>query len=217
MNSSIITHLLLLVSAVLSFVAAAPGENGKLKVISLKPDELLAEYRTGDEEGVAVISKTTDKKHHLSIKTIDGDVLISVKSGAGNSATLWNIVGYNILSQDNIRLSHVDEYLVPPEAAKSVEEQLESGHISKKLIHTLETGAIDEAKRSAFSNLFARPEMKGVMSMIEKLGVAGIKGHENQAAFNLYSIILNFAKLQDRLANALPLEPVKREPGLLRP
>ena len=147
-----IAYYLLLVTAV-SFATAAPSKDGNLTVISLKPDELLAEYRTDEKKGVTVISKTVDEKHHLSITSIDGEVLVSAKSGAGNSGTLWNIVGYNILAPNNTQISDVHEYLVPPEDAKSIEEQLESGHISNELIESLETGAIKEAKLAAFSDL----------------------------------------------------------------
>ena len=88
------------------------------------------------------------------------------------------------------------EYVVPSTAADHVEKEMIKHNITSELLRTLNTEDVEETKQSAFLELFSHPEMDSLTIMISALGAAGIKGYDNPAALNLYTIMFNFAKLR---------------------
>ena len=212
MSAFEIACFLLLFSAV-SLSTAAPEQDGKLHILSLSSDKLRAVYHLSAQEGIEITSQVSEEESHLSITTLAGEQLVSARSVADSSDIFWKIMGYSIFLhnnslelQDGGTQRDMLEYVVPSTAADHVEKEMKKHHITPKLLRTLNTEIVEQTKQSAFLELFSRPEMDGVMAAVRVLGNT-IKGYENPAALNLYSVALNFGKLRTRISNGLLLGP----------
>ena len=202
-----IACLLPLFSAV-SLSTAAPEQDGKLHILSLSSDKLRAVYHLSAQEGIEITSQVSEEESHLSITTLAGEHLVSARSVADSSDIFWKIMGYSIFLhnnslelQDGGTQRDMLEYVVPSTAADHVEKEMKKHHITPKLLRTLNTENVEEMKRSAFLELFSRLKMDALTSTISALGAAGVKGYENQAALNLYSVVFNFAQLREAIEN----------------
>ena len=193
MSAFEIACFLLLFSAV-SLSTAAPEQDGKLHILSLSSDKLRAVYHLSAQEGIEITSQVSEEESHLSITTLAGEQLVSARSVADSSDIFWKIMGYSIFLhnnslelQDGGTQRDMLEYVVPSTAADHVEKEMKKHHITPKLLRTLNTEIVEQTKQSAFLELFSRPEMDGVMAAVRVLGNT-IKGYENPAALNLYSV-----------------------------
>ena len=198
-----IPQVVLLVAAVT--VSSATPSTGNLQILSLTPNEVKVSYRTSSDEGVELLSEVHDRLHHVSISTLDGTHLVSVKSSSDTESGILKIMDSTLLlhpsssseegeSEDRARIM---EYAVPASAAAQVEKELQdSNYISADLLRTLDTSDTTMMKRSAFSKLLSRPEWDTITDMAHAMGAAGILGYENQPALNFYGLAMSYGKMR---------------------
>ena len=223
-------QFILLLTA-MTIVSAAPknvenlpsqGKDSVLKILSLSQEELLALYRTGPDEGIVLASGVTEQSHDITISTLSGLQLVSVRFSSNTGASVWNVMGHTLLllkSSSGDGKSGVTEYAVPPGTPSLLVEEMVHNPISSKLLSILDTAGTAEIKRLAFSALFSRPEMDTIVKMAQALGEAGIMGHKNQPALNFYGLALQYANMRADLqgrpehSTAPPPQRPKREEG----
>ena len=196
-----LTALLLLLTAA-TMATAAPQKNEevaeKLQILSRSVQKVRARYRTSEEEGIEITSEINDGDKFLSIVTLDGVQLVSVRSSISGSDILWKVLGHSFFFHGIIGGSEMAEYTVPNTITRRVEKEVKHNHITAKLLHALNGGGgdVNETKRSAFIELLARPELETVMEATEALGAASIYGYENPATLHFYEMVRYLAMLQ---------------------
>ena len=186
--------LLLAALASLHFMCEAK----QLEFLSLSPEDLHVVYRQSDKEGVALSSEITDEHHQVSIKNLDGEQLVSVTSLNKNSSLLWKILDYNIFfhgtaEQEGEEAEVMELALAPPGRNQRV--------LVQSLAQQEETN--NEIKQAALNELLARRELDTIIDATHALGKAGVVGHENRAALNLYAVAMTLAKFQNHRDSAL--------------
>ena len=196
----LIARLVLLTAATMA--TAAPQKNEevaeKLQILSRSVQKVRARYHTSEEEGIEITSEINDDDKFLSIVTLDGVQLVSVRSSITGSDILWKVLGHSFFFHGIIGGSEMAEYTVPNPLLRQVEKEVKHNHITAKLMHALNGGGgdVNETKHSAFTELLARPELETVMEATEALGAASIYGYENPAALHFYEIVRYLAMLQ---------------------
>lgn len=86
-----------------------------------------------------------------------GVELVSVESSVPGSNTLWKVLGYSFFLHSIDGRAEMMEYAVPSAVTGRVEKEMKRNRITSKLLHTLDNA--NETKRSAFTELLARPEL----------------------------------------------------------
>ena len=170
----------------------------KLQILSRSVQKVQARYHTSEEEGIEITSEINDDDKFLSIVTLDGVQLVSVRSSITGSDILWKVLGHSFFFHGIIGGSEMVEYTVPNPLLRQVEKEVKRNHITAKLMHALNGGGgvVNETKHSAFTELLARPELETVMEATEALGAASIYGYENPAALYFYGMVRYLAMLQ---------------------
>lgn len=192
---------LLVVMCAVTLTRTAPGaaEDSKLQFLSLSPQQLQVVYRQNAQEAILMSSEVTDHHHQVSIATLEGEPLVSVTSDPSGSSLLWKILGYNILLHNSAadgEQAQVMEFTLPLITAEHVEKNIKHSLINQ-LVHALDSDTSSEIKQAAFRKLFARTELQSIEAAALAVGAAGVKGHDNAAALNLYSVVMNLARLQN--------------------
>ena len=100
-------------------------QNGPLRVITLAPGKVEAEYRTDDDKGVCFLSEVKGDLHILLISTLRGEQLYRSYSPHGTD-TLVSLMGENFLAtMDGSTLSS-QGFFVPTASVRVVEEALQA-------------------------------------------------------------------------------------------
>ena len=112
----------------------AKTQSGKLNMITTSPEKIEGFYYSKDGGGIHFMSEIYATKAFLSIRTLQGDALIS--SLQYPHGVLLTIMGrqFLILNSSTIERRELTGFVVPQEYSEHVYEKLASNRVSRKVL-----------------------------------------------------------------------------------
>jgi len=176
-----------------------PEEVGKLDLITFNTEKIEGVYHSSGGGGIRFISEAFGESRYLSIRTLNGELLMSVNRQS-EVATLMTIMGRQFLIL-NHTVSETGRYLtgfvVPADYSQRLSESLKKHQIPLKILRHLEFETANTTRNDAMEELLARPEVEMIRGVIREFAIKRIIGAENLPAMTIYVLAMRLTKFQN--------------------
>ena len=180
-------------------VTSEPEEMGKLDMVTLNPEKIEGVYHSSGGGGVHFISEAFGESRYLSIRTLSGELLMSINRQSA-VATFMTVMGRRFLIL-NHTVSETERYLtgyvVPADLSQRVSESLKKQRITPKFLRHLDFETANTTRNDAMEELIARPEVEMIRGIVRELATLQITGTENPPAMTIYVLAMRLTKFQN--------------------
>lgn len=179
--------------------AEAPGDKGKLKIVTLDSKKLEAIYYDSEESGIHIISEVNTEGKDVKVLLLAGEVLVSIHQPKEAVASL-TIMGHQFLIVNNTSNStelSLIGFAVPRVFSRAVTSQLKRKKSLNKVLRHLDFQGANSSKNRAVEELLTRPEIALTEEAAEALGNQKIVGRENPAVMAFYVLAMRLTKFRE--------------------
>jgi len=177
-----------------------PEETGKLDMITLNPEKIEGVYHSSGGGGIHFLSEAFGESRYLSIRTLSGELLVSVKRQSA-VATAMTIMGRQFLILNHTMSKtgrYLTGYVVPADFSQKVSESLKKQQmITQKILRHLEFETANTTRNDAMEELIVRPEVEMIRGVVRELAALRITGAENPPAMTIYVLAMRLTKFQN--------------------
>lgn len=167
----------------------------------------------GSAGGIHFLSTANKSQFYLSITTINGEPVVTVKHPLDSNMTMMtaNDTSFMVMKNQLSKAKYVD-YLIPKAYINLMESAIEKGRMTSELFQLLDSTQVNETRHRVLEGLATSLEGSLIIEAAKALGDSHVYGDDYRTAARLYLLALQLENIRNSLGE-LQYGSIEDTPG----